>query len=509
MILLLVDDEFHVRKKLLHKIDWEALGIDTLLEAEDGESGYETAKRRKIDILISDIRMPRMDGIEMAEKIRELYPDCVILFLSGYSDKEYLRSAISLHALSYIDKPVSPEQVVSAVREAVDYCNNMQNSTVFAAKIKEARLVRLLCSPRPGEEQLTSLLKDCGLSPLSFSDSRTLLLQSLSADGIPAGLMEHADELFAQSGLRYIMGDYHDNFLVIHLLSGEEQLVSDLSRPFLRSLLQRLSYLLKNQSYFIAVGVLAENLHELYHSYQSAVISLQQNFFLGMNSISFAGDSDASGYTPDDNFRKGLLSCVKQKDAEGCFRLLDSLYAAYQSHPSGLISMVREDYYACLSQLFQHCLAHRIDFQSASSQQLWDVISSAHTLKELHAIAVNLYQSYFDFVRENREEASVSGNIRRLVEENYGNPSLGLQFLSENLKLSQSYISQLFKQETGTTINQYIISFRIDMASSQLLKSDRKIADIALSCGFPDQNYFTKLFKKCTGMTPSEYRGYV
>jgi len=281
------------------------------------------------------------------------------------------------------------------------------------------------------------------------------------------------------------------------------------SRPFLRSLLQRLSYLLKNQSYFIAVGVLAENLHELYHSYQSAVISLQQNFFLGMNSISFAGESDASGYTPDDNFRKGLLSCVKQKDAEGCFRLLDSLYAAYQSHPSGLISMVREDYYACLSQLFQHCLAHRIDFQSASSQQLWDVISSAHTLKELHAIAVNLYQSYFDFVRENREEASVSGNIRRLVEENYGNPSLGLQFLSENLKLSQSYISQLFKQETGTTINQYIISFRIDMASSQLLKSDRKIADIALSCGFPDQNYFTKLFKKCTGMTPSEYRGYV
>ena len=305
------------------------------------------------------------------------------------------------------------------------------------------------------------------------------------------------------------MGDYHDNFLVIHLLSSNERLVSDLSRPFLHALLRRLSYLLKNQSYFIAVGMLAENLHELYHSYQSAVISLQQNFFLGMNSISFAEESDTSSYTSDDNLRKNLLSCVKQKDADGCFRLLDSLYAAYQSHPSGLISMVREDYYACLSQLFQHCLAHHIDFQSASSQQLWDVISSAHTLKELHTIAVNLYQTYFDFVRENREEASVSGNIQKLVEENYGNPALGLQFLSEKLKLSQSYISQLFKQETGTTINQYIISFRINMASSQLLKSDRKIADIALCCGFPDQNYFTKLFKKCTGMTPSEYRRYI
>ena len=103
MNLLLVDDEFHVRKKLMQKIDWKALGIDRLLEAGDGDQGYELAVNEPIDIIISDIRMPRMDGIEMAAKIRELYPDCVILFLSGYSDKEYLRSAISMQALQYID----------------------------------------------------------------------------------------------------------------------------------------------------------------------------------------------------------------------------------------------------------------------------------------------------------------------------------------------------------------------------------------------------------------------
>ena len=120
---------------------------------------------------------------------------------------------------------------------------------------------------------------------------------------------------------------------------------------------------------------------------------------------------------------------------------------------------------------------------------------------------MNLYQSYFDFIRTNESRLSVSGKLKKLIEENYGNPGLGLQFLSERLKLSQSYISQLFKQETGTTINQYIISYRIDMASSLLLKSDQKISDIAGCCGFTDQNYFTKLFKKYTGMTPSAYRG--
>ena len=108
-----------------------------------------------------------MDGIEMAAKIRELYPDCVILFLSGYSDKEYLRSAISLHALQYIDKPVLPEQVISAVKEAVSYCNNLRN-TSFAAKIKEVRLARLLCTPKPVQASC----------PVSWKSARFLLWPS-------------------------------------------------------------------------------------------------------------------------------------------------------------------------------------------------------------------------------------------------------------------------------------------------------------------------------------------
>lgn len=506
MNLLLVDDEYHVRKKLLDKIDWKALGIARVLEAGDGEQGYEIAGHVKIDILISDIRMPRMDGIEMAAAIRELYPDCVILFLSGYSDKEYLRSAISLHALSYIDKPVSPEQVIAAVKEAVSYCSNLQNSA-FASKIKEARLVRLLCVPKPDAGQLSSLLQDCSLSLLHFADSRTILIQILSGDGIPSGLTDKLGGLLTHSGLRYISGDHHDNILVIHLLSDKEKLVSSLTEPFFQSLFQRASYLLKNTSYFIAVGVIAENIQEIYHSYQSAVISLQQNFFLGMNSVSFAGPSVSPEFVPDESFRRGLLGSVKQNDPGTCFLLLQSLYESYQQHPAGLISVVRENYYGILSQLFQHCLIHHFTFPSASNQQLWDVISSAATLRELHTIAVNLYQSYFDFIRTNESRLSVSGKLKKLIEENYGNPGLGLQFLSERLKLSQSYISQLFKQETGTTINQYIISYRIDMASSLLLKSDQKISDIAGCCGFTDQNYFTKLFKKYTGMTPSAYRG--
>ena len=181
MNLLLVDDEFHVRKKLMQKIDWKTLGIDRLLEAGDGEQGYELAVNEPIDIIISDIRMPRMDGIEMAAKIRELYPGCVILFLSGYSDKEYLRSAISLHALQYIDKPVLPEQVISAVKEAVSYCNNLRN-TSFAAKIKEV----------PGPAALHS---KTGCRPAVLSPGRVLAFYS--------GLLRFPDNFDTASDRRW------------------------------------------------------------------------------------------------------------------------------------------------------------------------------------------------------------------------------------------------------------------------------------------------------------------
>ena len=122
MILLLVDDEFHVRKKLLHKIDWEALGIDTLLEAEDGESGYETAKRRKIDILISDIRMPLMTGDEFLRymKNNELFKSIPIVMLSSEESTTERIRLLEEGAEDYILKPFNPMELKIRVRKIID-----------------------------------------------------------------------------------------------------------------------------------------------------------------------------------------------------------------------------------------------------------------------------------------------------------------------------------------------------------------------------------------------------
>lgn len=119
MKLLLVEDEMLTREGLLGSLPWEELGINQVFTAEDGEEGVERALSCEPDIVMTDVRMPRMDGITMAFEIRKTNRRCRFIFVSGYCDKEYLKSAIQLSAVNYIEKPVEIEEVVTALKQAM------------------------------------------------------------------------------------------------------------------------------------------------------------------------------------------------------------------------------------------------------------------------------------------------------------------------------------------------------------------------------------------------------
>ena len=116
MKLLIVDDEELTRTGVITSLDWASLGIDEVLQADDGVHGLETARRCKPEIILCDVRMPRMDGISMLERLEKFLPDTVPIFMSGYSDKEYLKAAIKLKAVNYIEKPFSISEIETAIR---------------------------------------------------------------------------------------------------------------------------------------------------------------------------------------------------------------------------------------------------------------------------------------------------------------------------------------------------------------------------------------------------------
>ena len=134
MKLMIVDDEKLTRDGLMNSIDWKALGIDAVVQADDGLHGYEAAMTFCPDIILSDVRMPRMSGIEMAEKLQVQNPVPHIIFMSGYSDKEYLKAAIKLKAVNYIEKPIDLEEIAETVQEAKTFSSHPLKSWISISR---------------------------------------------------------------------------------------------------------------------------------------------------------------------------------------------------------------------------------------------------------------------------------------------------------------------------------------------------------------------------------------
>lgn len=133
--LLVVDDESATRNGIIRHLDWRQLGVGLVEEARDGLEGLEIARLLHPDIVISDIRMPGMNGVEFTTHIRDLYPECKIIFLSGYSDKEYLKAAIQLGAINYIEKPINIDELQETVKRAVELVQSEKHKAQKAGPV--------------------------------------------------------------------------------------------------------------------------------------------------------------------------------------------------------------------------------------------------------------------------------------------------------------------------------------------------------------------------------------
>ena len=167
--LLIVDDEIKTREGLRDFISWSELKIDTVQIACDGAEGLEVALEFNPDIIITDIRMSRMNGIDFATKCRTFLPNCKIIFISGYSDKEYLKSAIHLRAISYVEKPINIDEVIAAVSEAVEL---HLEQVIQQSEIEHSNLV---------EEKTMNLIKeDCALGFIDMNSKTADIIKKIS-----------------------------------------------------------------------------------------------------------------------------------------------------------------------------------------------------------------------------------------------------------------------------------------------------------------------------------------
>ncbi len=518
MTLLIVDDEDLTRSGIAAAIRKTDLQIDRILEADDGIRGVDTALKERPDIILSDIRMSRMSGIDMVDSLKEKLPDTVFIFMSGYSDREYLKEAIRLKAVSFIEKPVDLKELEGALKEAIrlrDEIRQSRQSKLFESRAAAGRLALSLTLPPEEAGELSTELTGDEVSNrvrsnrfiTTFIVKATVSLDTLGSD--ERKRINDSFDVFLESircGEINIIK--HDQYLVYHIFSPEK-----LTEKNIRLIGGTLKDILGDKlKFFISAGNTVSGLENAWSSYNQAVLLMQSSFFKDYGCIIFDSSEEllpAPRVLPDpsDAYLMALLS----GDREKVIKAEEQIESSLSDSRNLLPNQVRDIYYklfTAVSDAYRK-LSIPPDSFFSTSESLLGFVQECNTLHELSGYLSERSRILLESMVDKEPDNPTVFSIKEYVSKNYSREDLSVKEISGYVHLSSAYVCTLFKNETGTTLNQYITLYRMDKAKEFLSDPDYTISEISMKVGYSDGNYFGKSFKKNVGMTPGEYRAHI
>jgi Response regulator containing CheY-like receiver domain and AraC-type DNA-binding domain len=521
--LLIVDDEQATRDGLLNHVDWRDLGVDIVKTADDGLQALQISDSYKPDIVLTDVKMPRMDGIQFAMKLKERLPQCIILFLSSYAEKEYLKSAIHLKALDFLEKPVNLSTIQEHIRAAVQVCNNERELRKAEMEIRNGNeLLRheqqalYWIAPHNNDDNVSKINAGIEMPPGSAIATAIVKLHNLTDSDFRIvqahkyELIETIIKQFAVFGLETRSGFKDAQHLIIHAyskkLAAPEELVNPLA--LVRTDLQAL---IKKQLFtFIGIGLLVHRPERLLESYHTAAVAVQRQFFSGYNQITVYNERSTPPANTDyeDELSAVFSSCLEEEKHEAANEALTRITTTLKENEDYLVNNAKNVYFALLLTLFRIADKKKVQLSEAQDDKeyLWSVLFRFNTLQETVNYTEEKLNYFFEQLRSKSTGGSNSNRIFKFIHDNYKDADLSIKSIADYLFLTPNYLSLQFKKETGTTINQYITEYRIEKAKEYLADRRFKLYEIAALVGIQDANYFAKTFKKVTGLTPSEFK---
>lgn len=503
--LIIVEDERVIRNGIKKHVPWKELGVGEVRAAENANEAYAMCEEYKPDIIISDIRMPGMNGIELCTKLREQFPESQIIFMSGFSDKEYLMAGISLGAISYVEKPIDITELSEAVKKAVDSVHRLkrQNTNVLHSLL------------RPSDSQEESVI-----NPLHLLERGKILEHdTIFCIGVLESKKEVRDVLgfnrkcsdilhtmFQGKDIHFIADSMGNNRFVM-LISADSE-VQSYDMEFKSVVCQALlSVRGENDDWFLGVGSDVSALDLLSQSYQSALEALKSLSYKGWNTYAFYSEErmeyqDTITEEKKNRFYKILLN-KKENDA---LCMLDEIYHMLLDSHAILNFHVRNIYFMLDNIVTQIDKVHHLNGFEQGEVVNAQFLDQAKTIYEMQEYVCRHLKEVLEETEEEQKNNFLIKHVMEYINQNLDNKDLCIQILADVVYLTPTYLSSLFKKKTGMTIGQYLTSMRIKKAEEILKNPQLKLYQVSEMVGYEDSNYFAKIFKKKTGMLPSEYR---
>lgn len=527
----LAEDEFIIREGIKNNIDWQAHGYEFCGEASDGELAFPLIQKTRPDILITDIKMPFVDGLALSRLVKKELPETEIIILSGYEEFDYAKEAIQIGVARYLLKPINGETLLQEIDSVAEIILGKQKEKeireMYQKEMEENSLrdqmdlFQHLVTGDCSMEELLSVADKLDLKIMAPWYSIVLLkIQSMKHEYEEySGSIVVVDERIAKLAEPehvLIFDRALEGRAFLFKADSEDELLA-YQKEYLGNVKEVLSGYV-NLRYFGGIGTPVNRLREIPASFEDASHAFAHRYLVAESCILDSSllmqegaaeneDFRISAVNPEQIDRTKMQEFLRTGDLDEVVYFVDEFFGKLDG--GAMKSRIFRQYitmdaYFSIVDFLKGLGLQKdeIEAPDQDSSILQDEKSAMDYIVRIMEKALVLREK-----KASSRYEDVVSEVIHYIEDNYAQEELSLNLLASHVNFSPNHLSMIFSQQTGQTLIRYLTDYRMNRAKELLRCSSKKSSVISMEVGYKDPHYFSYLFKKTQGMTPTQYRG--
>lgn len=495
--LLLVEDEPATIEGIKSAINWSLMDIVICGEATNGLEAIQLIDELKPDIILCDIRMPKMDGISLINQIQPRHPNIKVIFLSGYSDKEYLKSAIRLNVVDYIYKPFELGELVQAIEKAKAAC--MQKHSAEAADDDIAlNIVQKGWISNSSLQNIPIDLYDYLITAIVHFNPNMEVIYETEIVTVNRYFIEFKKAFSQIFGKKYIISCVNNAYILHANVSRNFTQDSNQTKQF-----HQLFTLAKDFPRVLTIGISepVPSYEYLKDSYLQARSAVLYSFLAGHGKLIFYKDLRTERFTSSQNLDEMFFNQVNNNNIASAIDFLEE-YISY------MCSCRPEDIPAIKDELAEIAfrLNQKLQKQAHMQQKyITEIINYALSIEDIKQFLLQLLEQIQNDINNLDNKGRIIFEVEKFIIRNY-DKDLTINNIAEHVYLTPTYLCHLYRKTTGKTLNQFILEVKMNKSKRLITDTSLKISEISEKVGYANQNYFTRTFTRYFGINPSTFR---
>lgn len=522
---LIVDDEFRIAKLIEKLIRWSELDLELVGSADNGEAAFQIVKMERPDIVITDIRMPKMSGLDLICRSRELNKDTRFVVISGYTDFEYAHRALQYGVDDYLLKPVNEKELNDVMRKICMELDTKETQSREQMELREtvsrSRSIikrEFLRNIIEQEEETTRLRNDLSLEgevyrgidiKLDYEDYNK---RDKKQDELTVAKVISIVEEILKTDAEEILICEKENLHIYSLFNYDSSKAKSIKNGISQILSDINSYIMGFEQYEVTIGIGSERTEfgEIRFSIEEANRAIGNRIKLGTNRLIYADSISLVELSENrelrDEWKDAVRSSIESYQREGLDQSIDSLCGEYLMQEEVDSSVCYELAEKLVEFFFTHLNFSSDELRSAK-RNIKSNCQHCNTISGMRTLLKDSLGQCLDASRAATEAESTKPirQAQQYINEHYGE-KIVLEDIAEIAELNPVYFSVLFKKETGINFSTYLSNVRMEKAKELICSSNKTIAAIAKQVGYKDSRYFSQTFYKTVGVKPALYR---